>query len=159
MVCPSPRAPSSQCAPHPRSPSACLHLSCAAHCRNSVLTSVSTHLGLFPPVPPPPPSLPEEAGCCRPVPIGEGGHGPQAAAPCCGLHRWPQGSTVVGRQLLPSAQASCSFWFPSRSPAHCCGIFCAPALSLPLSRSLVWNLRQVICYGVVCAAPWRLSDA
>jgi len=29
----------------------------------------------------------------------------------------------------------------------------------PLSGSLVWNLRRVVCYGVVRAAPWRLSDA
>ena len=29
----------------------------------------------------------------------------------------------------------------------------------PLSGSLVWNLRRVVCCGVVRAAPWCLSDA
>ena len=92
----------------------------------------------------------EEAGCCRPVPIR-------------GRWPWPAGRSLPRPARLGGGQSATSpvstGEFPSRSPAHCCEIFCAPALSLPLSCSLVWNLRRVVCYGVVCAAPWRLSDA
>jgi len=57
VVWPSPRAPSSPCAPHPRSPSVSSSLSCTAPPPQLSLTSASAHLSVSSlPLPLPPPT-------------------------------------------------------------------------------------------------------